>query len=192
VSRLLPIGYVTIRDAAEMIAQSMFAGVPDRAIVAKLRQTEGDVADGQALDDAISELWHAVDSGKVRSFIIGSRPDPLKLSAALTRGIPVLRSPRGRGFTHLRPTNPYYRQFAAWFGPDFSQLTVAFREEEVTNLARRLVRARRRTGSSAGIKKSTGRPLRQGDVAPIIREVIASKKWTPAKSQKAGESSLGV
>src|SRR6266568_8030586 len=88
VSRLLPIGYVTIRDAAEMIAQSMFAGVPDRAIVAKLRQTEGDVADGQALDDAISELWNAVDSGKVQSFIIGSRPDPLKLSAALTRGIP--------------------------------------------------------------------------------------------------------
>jgi hypothetical protein len=47
-SRLVPIGYQTFHEAVAEIEQAIFAGMPDRAIVNKVRQLEGDVADGEA------------------------------------------------------------------------------------------------------------------------------------------------
>jgi len=35
---VLPVGYVTILEAAEMLQPAMYAGVPDLPIITKLRQ----------------------------------------------------------------------------------------------------------------------------------------------------------
>jgi hypothetical protein len=59
-SGILPIGFLSIRDAADILAKSMFAGVPDRPMVTRLRQTGLNAADGTAIDGAIEELWKAV------------------------------------------------------------------------------------------------------------------------------------
>jgi hypothetical protein len=70
VAQIIPIGYVTIREAAEVIAQSRFAGVADRPEVTKLRRLGVDAADGAAIDDAVAALWKAADAGKLR---VGNR-----------------------------------------------------------------------------------------------------------------------
>jgi hypothetical protein len=95
---VLPIGYVTILEAAEMLQPAMYAGVPDLPIVAKLHQEGIEVKDGSAIDRAVAELWKAVDKGTLRSMAIGGRPRRVvRLDAQFTRGVPALRASRGRG-----------------------------------------------------------------------------------------------
>jgi hypothetical protein len=123
VTDVLSIGYVTLLEAAEMLQPSMFAGVPDPAVVIRLRQTGVNVRDGLATDQAIAEIWKAVDSGTIRPMVVGGRRRRIvRLDPATTKQIPTLRSPRGRGFTFLRPSNPAFHQLAGWFGPDLSNI----------------------------------------------------------------------
>ena len=90
-TRIMRIDYVSLREAADIIVQTLFAGVPGRPRVLMARQTEGDVADGLAIDDAIKELWDAVDRKKVRIVAFGGRPRRvIRLTPELTRGIPLV------------------------------------------------------------------------------------------------------
>jgi hypothetical protein len=183
---VLPIGYVTTLQAAEMLQPSMFAGVPDQAVVTRLRQMGMNVRDGLATDRAITEIWNAIDSGAVRAMVVCGRPRRIvRLDPAITKQIPILRSPRGRGFTFLRPSNPAFHQLAGWFGPDLSNVTLAFRETEIQKLARRLTRTRRRMSASDGTKRRIGRPSRQAAVEPVIRELVEGGKWNPLMGLKA-------
>jgi hypothetical protein len=183
VSTLLPDGLVTLREAADMIAQSKYAGLPDPEIVTKLRELRIDVADGTAIDDATNELWKAVDAGRLRPLAVGGRPRKVvSLRTINTREIVALRSPRGRAFTFLRPRHPLYKQFTAWFGLDLADVALAFRQREVEKLARTLLRRRRK---AADAKTRRGRPSRLTVVGIAINEVLASGKWSPEKSLKA-------
>jgi hypothetical protein len=186
VTNVLSIGYVTILEAAEMLQPSMFAGIPDQAAVTKLRQIGVNARDGLATDRAIAEIWNAVDSGAVRAMLVGGRPRRIvRLDPAITKQIPILRSPRGRGFTFLRPSNPAFHQLAGWFGPDLSNIILAFREAEIQKLARRLRRTRRRMPVSDNTKRRIGRPSRQAAVEPVIRELVEGGEWNPLMGLKA-------
>ncbi len=183
---VLPIGYVTLLEAAEMLQPSMFAGVPDEAAVTKLRQMGVNVSDGTAMNRAIAEIWKAVDSGTVRPMVVGGRPRRIiRLNSAITKQIPTLRSVRGRGFTFLRPSNPAFHQMAGWFGPDLSNVALAFRETEIRKLSRRLMRARRTAQKTEGQKKFRGRPPRIPVIQPVIRDLIARRRWKPTMGMKA-------
>jgi hypothetical protein len=128
---VLPIGYVTLLEAAEMLLPAMYAGVPDLPIVTSLRQEGIDVKDGSAMDRAVVELWKAVDKDTLRSVAIGGRPRRVvRLDPKFTKAVPTLRSPRGRGFTLLRQSNPTYHELATWFGPSLHTATLAFRVTE--------------------------------------------------------------
>jgi hypothetical protein len=97
---VLPIGYVTILEAAEMLQPAMYAGDPNLPMVTKLHQEGIEVNDGSAIDRAVAELWKAVDKGSLRSMATGGRPRRVvRLEARFTRGVPALRNPRGRGFS---------------------------------------------------------------------------------------------
>jgi hypothetical protein len=182
----LPIGYVTILEAAEMLQAAMHAGVPDLPIVPKLRQQGLDVNDGQARDRAIAELWKAVDKDTLRSMVIGGRPRRVvRLDAQFTRSVPALRSPRGRGFTLLRQSNAAYHELANWFGPSFHTATVAFRLTEIQKLARRLMRARRTAQRTNGQRKGRGRPSLIATVQLVIRDVVDRRKWNATMTMKA-------
>jgi hypothetical protein len=177
---VLPIGYVTILEAAEILQPAMYAGAPHLPIVAKLHQQGIEVKDGSAIDRAVAELWKAVDKGTLRSMAIGGRPRRVvRLDAQFTRGVPALRNPRGRGFTFLRQSNPAYHELATWFGPLLHTATLAFRATEVQKLARKLMRARRLTERTDGKKKPRGRPSHLGIVQPVIRDIVAQRKWKP-------------
>jgi hypothetical protein len=55
VSRIVPVGYLTFREAASEIEDARFSGIPDRPLVVlRFRAAGGDVADGQANQEAIS------------------------------------------------------------------------------------------------------------------------------------------
>jgi hypothetical protein len=180
---VLPSGYVTILDAAEMLQAAMHAGVPDLPIVTKLRQEGLEVNDGPARDRAIAELWKAVDKGALRSMAIGGRPRRVvRLDAQFTRSVPALRSPRGRGFTLLRQSNAAYHDLASWFGPSFHTAAVAFRVTEIQKLARRLMRARR---IAQRRKKGRGRPSLMATVQRVIRDVVDRRKWDATMTMKA-------
>jgi hypothetical protein len=169
-----------------MLQPSMFAGIPDQSAVTKLRQIGVNVKDGLATDRAIAEIWNAVDSGAVRAMVIGGRPRRIvRLDPAITKQIPILRNPRGRGFTFLRPSNPAFHQLTGWFGPDLSNVTLAFREREIQKLARRLTRTRRRRSVSDGTKRRIGRPSRQAAVEPVIRELVEGGEWNSLMGLKA-------
>ena len=169
-----------------MLQPSMFAGIPDQAAVTKLRQIGVNARDGLATDRAIAEIWNAVDSGAVRAMLVGGRPRRIvRLDPAITKQIPILRSPRGRGFTFLRPSNPAFHQLAGWFGPDLSNIILAFREAEIQKLARRLRRTRRRMPVSDNTKRRIGRPSRQAAVEPVIRKLVEGGEWNPLMGLKA-------
>jgi hypothetical protein len=103
---VLPIGYVPLLEAAEMLLPALYAGVTDLPIVTSLRQEGIDVNDGSAMDRAVVELWKAVDKDTLRSVAIGGRPRRVvRLDPKFTKAVPTLRSPRGRGFTLLRQSN---------------------------------------------------------------------------------------
>jgi hypothetical protein len=183
---VLPIGYVTLLEAAEMLLPAMYAGVPDLPIVTSLRQEGIDLKDGSAMDRAIVELWKAVDKETLRSVAIGGRPPRvLRLDPKFTKAVPTLRSPRGRGFTLLRQSNPAYHELAAWFGPLLHRATLAFRVTEVQKLARRLMRARRTAQKTDGQKKPRGRPSRIVTVQPLINDLVVRRKWNPTMGMKA-------
>jgi hypothetical protein len=186
VTGVLSIGYVTLLQAAEMLQPSMFAGVPDQAAVIRLSQMGANVSDGLATDRAIAEIWKAVDLGTVRPMVVGGRRRRIvRLDPAITKQIPTLRSPRGRGFTFLRPSNAAFHQLAGWFGPDLLNVTLAFRETEIQKLARRLARTRRRMSVSDDTKRRVGRPSRQAALEPVIRELVEGGKWNPLMGLKA-------
>jgi hypothetical protein len=177
---VLPIGYVTLLEAAEMLLPAMYAGVPDLPIVTSLRQEGIDVTDGPAMDRAVVELWKAVDKNTLRSVAIGGRPRRVvRLDPKFTKAVPTLRGPRGRGFTLLRQSNPAYHQLASWFGPLLHSAALAFRETEVQKLARKLMRAQRIAQRPDGRKNPRGRPSRMGIVQPVIRDLVAERKWNP-------------
>jgi len=186
----LPLGYVTLLQAAEMLQPSMFGGIPDKPPVVRLRQMGENVSDGMATDRAIAEIWKAVDSCTVRPMVTGGpRRRIIRLTPSITKQIPKLRSARGRGFTFLRPSNAAFHQFAGWFGPDLSTLALVFRETEIRKLAGRLIRTRRRTSISDG-SKSRGRPSRQVALEPIICKLVAGGKWNPLMGLKALTSAV--
>jgi hypothetical protein len=183
-SRLIPDGFLTIRQAAELLAVAMYSGVPDRPIIKQLREKSGfDVADGQAIEDAKSEIWVAVDR-TLQTFAVGAKHQtPLKLSAAMSKEIPGFRSSTGGNFGLLRHSNRNHHQFAEWFGRDLTKVSVVFREAEIRQLARTLLRTRRRKAMSAGTTK-VGRPSHKIEVKRIIRGVIHARKWNPTQSIK--------
>jgi hypothetical protein len=177
---VLPNGYVTLLEAAETLLPAMYAGVPDLPVVKSLRQKGIDVRDGPAMDQAVGELWKAVDEGGLRPMAIGGRPRRIeRLDAAMTKQIPTLRHARGRGFTFLRQSNPAYHQPASCFGSDFPRATLAFRETEVHNLARKLIRTRRATTSSAEAE------LRVGSCYPMHRRHHSGSGHYPTATTKA-------
>jgi hypothetical protein len=186
VTVILPPGYVSILQAADILEQSLFAGLPDKPIILRYRQAGLAVGDGAARDQAITELWEAVDAKKLHAMAFGGRPRRMvRLDPALTKQIPWLRSPRGRGFTALRPSNPAFHSFAAWFGPHVADATLAFCETEIQRLGRRLMRARRRSSRSNDTKRRTGRPSRQAEVCVTIRNIVEKEKWSPLSGLKA-------
>jgi hypothetical protein len=77
---VLPIGYVTPLEAAEMLLPAMYAGVPDLPIVTGLRQQGIDVKDGSAMDRytlrSLSEdrRHHRVSAGNEASSFPSTRP----------------------------------------------------------------------------------------------------------------------
>ena len=181
----LPNGYVSILEAADMLLPAMYAGVPDSSAVTRLRQEGLDVMDGSARDTALAEIWNAVGEGKLRPMAIGGQPRRVeRLNAASTRQIPLLRSPRVRGFTALRVSNPAFRELASCFGPHLSTADLAFRELEIRRLARKLNRTRRKALKSMG-PRQRGRPSRQPLVRSIIEALIEEGEFLPLNGLKA-------
>jgi hypothetical protein len=183
---VLPIGYVTLLEAAEMLQPAMHAGLPDSSRVAELQQKGFEVSDGTARDRAIAELWKAVDKNTLRSMAIGGSPRRIvRLDAHFTRSVPLLRSPRGRGLTFLRPSKPAFHELSEAFGAPFHSATLIFRATDVQKLARRLMRTRRTARRADGHKKGRGRPSLIAPVQSVIRDVTNRKKWDATMSMKA-------
>jgi hypothetical protein len=181
-TRLVPVGYLTFREAVIRIEHAMFAGIPDRVEVAKLRQSGDDVADGEANQRAVSELWKGVDARKLQPVAIGGHPrQKVKLTAEQTKGIPALRT--CGDFSFLRSRNSLYRELVAWFGSDLAGVTLAFQERELEKFCGLLRRNRRRSIRSG--KTPSGRRSLQVEVKQIILDLVATKKWTTAQSLKS-------
>ena len=62
---------------------------------------------------------------------------------------------------------------------------IGVREKEIRKLESRLIRARRIAQRSVGQKNSCGRPSRITLVQPVIRDLIAKRKWNATESIKA-------
>jgi hypothetical protein len=71
---VLPNGYLTILEAADLLLPAIYGGIPDPPAVIKLRKQGFDVGDASARHRAIAEIWIAVDAGTVRAMAIGGRP----------------------------------------------------------------------------------------------------------------------
>jgi hypothetical protein len=184
---LIPIGYVGIREAAAILARSMFAGVPDHPVVTSTRELGFEVVDRDATDGAIAELWKAHDRGQIRAVAIGGPQRRIvRLDPDLTKGVPLLRSARGGDFTYMRPGNRLHTQFVAWFGPMLSDVALAFPQTDIEKCARAARRAwRKKASRDEAITSRKGRPSRQAEVIPIIQEIIELKQWNTKSSMKA-------
>jgi len=89
-STILPNGYTTTLQAAEILLPTLHAGVPDLPIVTM----------------ASSRGQGSVEAGTLWPMAIGGRPGRvLRLEAEFTKQVPTLRRPRGRGFAFLCQAN---------------------------------------------------------------------------------------
>jgi len=182
-STILPLGYVTLDDAAQTVGHTLFSGEPDTLAVIQARSELGhNVGDGAALAEAMGAIWDAVDEGALRLVAIGGRPRKIiKLDPDFTRGVPLLR--RVRDFTYLRPSHRDWKHVTAWFGTDLSGVVLAIREAEVDALARRLGRARRRKRPRKADTKA-GRPSTQLSIRCAIEGLIKRKQWSTQRTLK--------
>ena len=80
-SRIVPVGYLTFREAAVKIEDALFAGVPNRAIVVKFREAEGERRVPALLNRPI-EIY----LNQSRPALIGSRPPSSELWISSTTG----------------------------------------------------------------------------------------------------------
>ena len=94
-AELVPMGYLSRREAVDLIVCSLFAGILDQPHVRKLREQGIEVADGADIDKANAELWRGVDQGKVKVVAVGPNGQLLRIEGSLTKEVPWLRDPRG-------------------------------------------------------------------------------------------------
>ena len=99
-AELVPMKYLSLHEARDVIVRSLFAGMPDQPHVIKLREQGIDATDGSAIDEANAGLWQSVDDGKVEAFAIGLNGQLLRIEGSLTEQVPLLRNPRGGDFTN--------------------------------------------------------------------------------------------
>ena len=184
VAELVPLGYLSHREAVDVIVRSLFAGTSDQPHVIKLREQGIDAADGSAIDGANAELWRGIDEGKLDAFAIGANGQLLRIEGSLTEQVPWLRNPRGGDFTFSRPGTSAHDKLVAQFGPNLGNIHLAFRARDVQKWARSLLRARRRSASNVGTPP-VGRPSRKAAVMPVIRKLVGDHKWAATMSMKA-------
>jgi hypothetical protein len=82
----LPNGYVSLREAEALLEKVLFAGLPERPEILKVRAEHGmNIGDGRARRQAIAHVWAAVDRGDLRLMAVGGHPRRLasQISAAL-------------------------------------------------------------------------------------------------------------
>jgi hypothetical protein len=175
---MIPIDYVSRQEAAEIIAAAKLSGVPDRPAVIEARSAGFNTADGSAEDEAIIELWRAVDKGTLEVAAHGPGDRWLKMSAEETKRVPLLRTARGGDFTFLRPGNSFHEIAVSQFGPRLGLVSLVFPRRQVEALAR-LVRRRRRSTAKGG-----GRPSRQDLLHPIVRKLVEEGRWNPTMPLK--------
>ncbi len=182
-AELVPLGYLSRREAVDLIVCSLFAGILDQPHVIKLREQGIEVADGADLDKANEELWRGVDQGKVKVVAVGQNGQLLRIEGILTKEVPWLRDPRGGDFTFSRPGTSAHTKLVAQFGPNLGSIYLACREQDVKKWARSLLRERRRSVSIVG-RPPVGRPSRKTAVMPVIRKLVADNKWNAIMSVK--------
>jgi hypothetical protein len=136
-------------------------------------------ADGSAEDEAIAELWRAVDKGMLEVTVHGPGDRWLKMSAEETKRVPLLRATRGGDFTFLRPGNPFHEVVVSQFGSRLGLVSLIFPRRQVEALAL-LVRRRRRSTARGG-----GRPSRHELLRPVIRGLVEEGRWDPTTALKA-------
>jgi hypothetical protein len=176
---MIPIDYVSRQEAAEIIAAAKLSGVPDRPAVIEARSAGFNTADGSAEDEAIIELWRAVDKGTLEVAAHGPGDRWLKMSAEETKRVPLLRATRGGNFTFLRPGNPFHEIVVSQFGSRLGLISLVFPRRQVEALARQVRRRRRRS-----LEKGGGRPSRQNLVRPIVRKLVEEGRWNPTMPLK--------
>jgi hypothetical protein len=172
---MIPIGYLSRHQAIAVIAAAKFAGVPDRSAVIEARQAGHDPADGVANDDAIAELWRAVDQDRLDAFAHGPGDRLLKMNPEDTKRVPGLRGARGGDFTFLRPDNPFHSMVVSQFGSSLGLVSLIFPQLQVERLAG-LVRRRRRQATA---NSATRKPSRKDLVFSIVRKTVEEERWNP-------------
>ena len=183
---MIPINYISRREAVEIITAAKLSGILDRTAVIEARLAGVDAADGLAADEAIVELWRAVDKGKLEVIAHGPGDRTLKMSAEETKQVPLLRGPRGGDFTLLRPGNPFHEIVVSQFGSRLGLVSLVFSKHQVETLAR-LVRRRRRQS----VEKGGGRPSSQDILRPIVSKLVEEGQWNPTMPLKALARQVG-
>jgi len=179
---MIPINYLSRQEAIEVIAAAKFAGVPDRGAVIEARQKGVDAADGPANDEAIAELWRAVDEGTLEVIAHGPGDRWLKMSPEETGQVPLLRAPRGGDFTFLKPGNPFHDIAVSKFGSRLGLVSLMFPKLQVEKVAR-LTRRRRRQSLARSTGNHTAKqPSRKELVLSIVRKMIEDGRWNPTIS----------
>jgi hypothetical protein len=183
-TRLVPIGFLTFREAVSKIEDAMFAGAPDAEAVLKARQVYGgDVGDLDASRKAADALWKAVDEGGVRAVGIGKQPFRVMNLPPTILEIPALR--RTGDFSYLRARNVAFEEVVRSFGPrPLANITLAFREANVAKLCKKLRGSRRRAVRRSDSTKNVGRPALGPVLRPVIIGLIDGKKWNSSESMK--------
>jgi hypothetical protein len=183
-TRLVPIRFLTFREAVAKIDDAMFAGTPDTQAVLKARQVfGGDVGDLDASRKAAAALWQAVDEGGVRAVGIGKQPFRVMNLPPTILQIPALR--RNGDFTYLRARNVAFEEVVRSFGPrPLANITLAFREADVVKLCAKLRSSRRRAARRSDSTKNVGRPALGPLLRPAIISLIDGKKWSSSESIK--------
>ena len=183
-TKLLPAGLVSLKQAIRSLEEALFSGLPDEPrVIERRKQLNMKVTAREDPRKAGVRLWEAIDRGELCLVAIGGRPrKAVSIDPDITNAIPQLRNPEVARLSYLRPSNRHHQDFVAWFGQHLEEVTFAVRELELRRVVSKTMRARRKTRSAAPSRR--GRPSLEILVRPVIQKLIDAGKWGATQSVK--------
>jgi hypothetical protein len=180
-SDLLPVGLMSLHEAATYLMERLFAGAPASPIVQEIRDKGFPVDSREQLTESHQCLRKLILRDELKLHATGGvHGKDIRLTGDDLLEIPGLKTALVSDLSYLRPSHRFHGRFVNWFGIDLSQVGLGVEEHQVHKLTRKLVRARRRTKANA----RKGRPRVLPDVQPVVQEIVVTRRWTTDKSQK--------
>jgi len=184
-ARVIPDGYVTLREGIEAVAAVLQIGQPPSPEAERARAMGyPQKFDKAPLQDATHVLWRQIDAASLTVWAEhASSSVPVRIDPGLLTFFGVRRY-RLSDLSYLRPHHQLAKMLFQRFGPSWRTAQLLLNKADVERIVRSQERIRKREQRHPGSGKPIGRPSKIVIAMPVIREVVERNGWNGAEPLK--------